>query len=103
MEGLYFQYPTVEARLEFHRRLVKFWVDDYKPSQVMHNLMKVIGQKDYFILTSNGDLHLEKSGFDENRIFEIEGVMTDPAAPDPKKKHSFITFLQNIQAKNSLS
>lgn len=62
--------------------------------------MKVIGQKDYFILTSNGDLHLEKSGFDEKRIFEIEGVMTDlSAAPDPKKKHSFITFLQNILAK----
>ena len=36
----------------------------------MHNLMKVIDQKDYFILTSNGDLHLEKSGFDEKRIFE---------------------------------
>ena len=51
--------------------------------------MKVIGQKDYFILTSNGDLHLEKSGFDENRIFEIEGVMTDLlAAPDPKKKNT---------------
>ena len=104
VEGLYFQYPTAEARLEFHRRLVKFWVDDYQPSQVMHNLMKVIGQKDYFILTSNGDLHLEKSGFDEKRIFEIEGVMTDLfAAPDPKKKHSSITFLQNILAKNSLS
>ena len=103
VEGLYFQYPTAEARLEFHRRLVKFWVDDYEPSQVMHDLMKVVGQKDYFILTSNGDLHLEKSGFDEKRIFEIEGVMTDLfAAPDPKKKTLF-HFLQNILAKNSLS
>ena len=36
VEGLYFQYPTAEARLEFHRRLVKFWVEDYQPSQVMH-------------------------------------------------------------------
>ena len=43
VEGLYFQYPTAEARLEFHRRLVKFWVEDYQPSQVMHDLMKVIG------------------------------------------------------------
>ena len=73
VEGLYFQYPTAEARLEFHRRLVKFWVEDYQPSQVMHNLMKVIGQKDYFILTSNGDLHLEKSGFDEKRMYECHG------------------------------
>lgn len=104
VEGLYFQYPTAEARLEFHRRLVKFWVEDYQPSQVMHNLMKVIDQKDYFILTSNGDLHLEKSGFDEKRIFEIEGVMTDLLQHQPpRKKHSSITFLQNILAKNSLS
>ncbi|MFQ9810455.1 MAG: hypothetical protein ACLRYB_13655 [Segatella copri] len=66
--------------------------------------MKVIGQKDYFILTSNGDLHLEKSGFDEKRIFEIEGVMTDLLQHQtPRKKHSSITFLQNILAKNSLS
>lgn len=100
VEGLYFQYPTAEARLEFHRRLVKFWVDDYEPSQVMHNLMKVIDQKDYFILTSNGDLHLEKSGFDENRIFEIEGVMTDlSAAPDPKKKTLFHHFLTKYSGK----
>lgn len=56
----------------------------------MHDLMKVVGQKDYFILTSNGDLHLEKSGFDEKRIFEIEGVMTDLfAEPDPKKEALF--------------
>lgn len=100
VEGLYFQYPTAEARLEFHRRLVKFWVEDYQPSQVMHNLMKVIDQKDYFILTSNGDLHLEKSGFDEKRIFEIEGVMTDLfAAPAPKKKTLFHHFLTKYSGK----
>ena len=101
VEGLYFQYPTAEARLEFHRRLVKFWVEDYQPSQVMHNLMKVIGQKDYFILTSNGDLHLEKSGFDEKRIFEIEGVMTDLfAEPDHKKEALLHRFLAKYSGKN---
>ena len=97
VEGLYFQYPTAEARLEFHRRLVKFWVEDYQPSQVMHNLMKVIDQKDYFILTSNGDLHLEKSGFDEKRIFEIEGVMTDLfAAPAPQEKNTLPSLSYKI-------
>lgn len=80
---------------------MKFWVEDYEPSQVMHDLMKVIGQKDYSILTSNGDLHLEKSGFDENRIFEIEGVMTDLfAAPDSKKKALLHRFLAKYSGKN---
>ena len=29
------QRPTAEARFEFHRRLVRFWVEDYEPSQVL--------------------------------------------------------------------
>lgn len=42
----------------------------------------------------------EKSGFDEKRIFEIEGVMTDLfAAPDPKKKTLFHHFLTKYSGK----
>lgn len=41
-----------------------------------------------------------KSGFDEKRIFEIEGVMTDLfAAPAPKKKTLFHHFLTKYSGK----
>lgn len=42
----------------------------------------------------------EKSGFDEKRIFEIEGVMTDLLAePDPKKEALLHRFLAKYSGK----
>ena len=32
----------------------------------METLQALVGQKDYFIVTSNGECHFEKSGFDPN-------------------------------------
>ncbi len=96
VEGLYCQFPTAEARQEFYNRLVRYWVDDYVPSQVMHDLKELVGDKDYFILTSNGDMHLEKSGFDENRIFEIEGTMLNFFS---EVDHSKEELLQSFLAK----
>lgn len=39
----------------------------------MKDLRDIIGQKDYFVLTSNGECHFEMSGFDPEKIDEIEG------------------------------
>lgn len=52
---------------------------DYVPSDVMNNLFLLIGDKPYFIVTSNADTHLELSGFDEERVFEVEGTFSDVA------------------------
>ena len=37
----------------------------------------VAGDKDYFILTSNADTHLELSGFAPGKVFEVEGTFED--------------------------
>ncbi len=42
----------------------------------MDNLRAIIGDKPYFILTTNGDTHLELSGFDPACVWEIEGTFT---------------------------
>lgn len=41
-------------------------------SETMKRLHAVLDDKNYFILTSNGEEHLEKAGFDENRIWELK-------------------------------
>lgn len=74
VQGCFYQYPAEADRKEFYRRLVKYWVTDYKPSQVMKDLRLIVGGKPYFVVTSNGDSHLEQSGFDKNQVFEIEGT-----------------------------
>ena len=73
LDGCFHNYPSESDRHEFLSRLVEYWVIDYRPSQVMDNLRAIIGDKPYFILTTNGDTHLELSGFDPACVWEIEG------------------------------
>ncbi|MCM1092345.1 MAG: NAD-dependent protein deacetylase, SIR2 family [Lachnospiraceae bacterium] len=74
LDGLFFRYPTPAERHAFLSKLVKDWVTDYRPSEVMKNLLAIVGGKDYFIVTTNGDTHLEESGFDPDKVFELEGT-----------------------------
>ena len=74
LEGVFYQYPSALDRHEFLKKLVKIWGKDYHPSEVMMNLRKIAGDKDYFILTTNADEHLEKAGFSSEKIWEIEGT-----------------------------
>ena len=43
----------------------------------MKDLLAIVGDKDYFILTSNADTHLELSGFAPDKVFEVEGTFED--------------------------
>ena len=43
------------------------------PTPVMEDLKAIVGDKDYFVVTSNGECHFELCGFDPEKIYEIEG------------------------------
>lgn len=95
IEGCFYHYPTMNDRQEFLDRLMRYWVKDYRPSQVMKDLRSIVSGKDYFILTSNADTHLELSGFDAERIFEIEGtfeniVMNIPVQDKNRVANAFL-------------
>ncbi|MCM1333352.1 MAG: hypothetical protein NC248_12180 [Bacteroides sp.] len=96
LDGLFFRYPTPAERHAFLSKLVKDWVTDYRPSEVMKNLLAIVGGKDYFIVTTNGDTHLEESGFDPNKVFELEGTFVQvldgkPIADKSDELNSFIS------------
>lgn len=74
LDGCFHRYPTEGARREFSDRLVKTWVEDYTPSQVMKDLREIVGDRPYFILTTNADEHLEAAGFAPDKVWEIEGT-----------------------------
>lgn len=88
IEGCFFHYPDEADRQIFLERLVQYWVRDYQPTEVMKDLFSLVGHKDYFILTSNADTHLELSGFDPERVFEIEGTFEDMLTGQPIKNKS---------------
>lgn len=59
--------------MEIFSRLIYRYCGEYRPTQAMNDRMAIIGKKDYFIVTSNGECHFELSGFDLKKIYEIEG------------------------------
>lgn len=77
LDGCFLNYPDDAGRHEFMSRLVQLWVKEYKPSQVMKSLIDITGGKDCFIITTNGDTHLELAGFSADRVFELEGTFED--------------------------
>ena len=54
----------------------------------MKDLLAVVGDKDYFILTSNADTHLELSGFVAEKVFEVEGTFEDMLHNRPMQNKS---------------
>lgn len=72
-QGMAAEWPSEEEKWGFWSRLVHHYYGEYKETPVMAALKKIIGQKEYFILTSNGECHFEKAGFSPERIYEIEG------------------------------
>ena len=61
----------------------------------MEDLLAVVGGKDYFILTSNADTHLELSGFAPDKVFEVEGTFEDmlhnrPMQDKSKEANAFL-------------
>lgn len=83
IEGCFFSYPEAGKRREFLQRLVDYWVRDYRPTQVMKDLLAIVQGKDYFIITTNADTHFEISGFDSDKVFELEGTFEQLLADRP--------------------
>lgn len=102
LDGCFHRYTTESDRREFTDRLVKTWVEDYTPSQVMKDLRTIVGEKPYFILTTNADEHLETAGFSPEKIWEIEGtfrLLNEGKEPE-NKQAELNAFLNKYGNKN---
>lgn len=94
--------PT-DAHDSFIRQLHKYMIDDYKQSQVFKNLKELVSDKDYFVITSNADKHFQLNGFDESKIWEVEGNFFDNQMHTPqwqKQQERFQKFVDDYSSKN---
>ncbi len=73
---MFFQYPSEETKWAFFSRLISRKCYLEKPGSVMQNLYQLVGSKDYFVVTSNGEDHFVPAGFERDKVFEIEGRLT---------------------------
>ena len=73
LQGMMAQWPGEEEKWAFWARLIRHYCGQYRPTPVMEDLKAIVGDKDYFIVTSNGECHFELCGFAPEKIYEIEG------------------------------
>lgn len=71
--GGFYPYQTPEEHWAYWSRYI--FVNRYQdaPKPVYENLLKLIADKDYFVITTNVDHCFQKAGFDKNRLFYTQG------------------------------
>ena len=71
--GGFFPYPTKEEFWAYWSRYI--WVNRYMdaPKPVYDDLLKLVQDKDYFVITTNVDHCFQKAGFDKKRLFYTQG------------------------------
>ena len=71
--GGFYPFPDDETRWAWWARHIYFnrYVDAPKP--VYQELLKLVKDKDYFVITTNVDHCFQKAGFDKGRLFYTQG------------------------------
>ena len=71
--GGFYPYQTPEEHWAYWSRYI--FVNRYQdtPKPVYENLLKLVADKDYFVITTNVDHCFQKAGFDKKRLFYTQG------------------------------
>lgn len=71
--GGFYPYATLEEYWAYWSRYI--WINRYQsaPKPVYENLLQLVQDKDYFVLTTNVDHQFQKAGFDKHRLFYTQG------------------------------
>ena len=71
--GGFYPYKTPEEHWAYWSRYI--FVNRYQdtPKSVYENLLKLVADKDYFVITTNVDHCFQKAGFDKKRLFYTQG------------------------------
>jgi NAD-dependent SIR2 family protein deacetylase len=71
--GGFYSYRTPEEHWAYWSRYI--YVNRYMdaPKPVYDELFRLVGEKDYFVLTTNVDHCFQKAGFDKKRMFYTQG------------------------------
>mgnify|MGYP002623164118 CR=1 FL=1 len=71
--GGFYPYKTLEEHWAFWSRYILINRYQNPPKKVYENLLSLVRDKDYFVLTTNVDHCFQKAGFDKKRLFYTQG------------------------------
>ena len=71
--GGFYPFPTMEEFWAYWSRYI--YINRYMntPKPVYENLLKMVQDKDYFVITTNVDHCFQKAGFDKKQLFYTQG------------------------------
>ena len=71
--GGFYPFPTMEEFWAYWSRYI--YINRYMdaPKPVYDDLLKLVADKDYFVITTNVDHCFQKAGFDKKRLFYTQG------------------------------
>lgn len=69
----FYPFPTEEEHWAYWSRHIYYNRYVPAPKPVYDNLLKLVQDKDYFVITTNVDHQFQKAGFDKQRLFYIQG------------------------------
>ena len=87
--GGFYPFPNEKTLWAWWARHIYFnrYIDSPKP--VYENLLSLVKDKDYFVLTTNVDHRFQRAGFDKKRLFYTQGDYGLFQSVDPKIKKTF--------------
>ena len=87
--GGFYPFPDEETRWAWWARHIYFNRYINAPKPVYENLLSLVKDKDYFVLTTNVDHCFQKAGFDKKRLFYTQGDYGLFQSVDPEIKKTF--------------
>ena len=69
----FYDFSSQEEKWAFFAKMIKINRYNEKPLNLYQELYEIIKNKDYFVLSTNVDGQFYNSGFDKDRVFEVQG------------------------------
>ena len=69
----FYEFKIQEEKWAFFAKMIKLNRYNEKPLKLYQELYEIVKNKEYFVLSTNVDGQFYNSGFDKNRVFEVQG------------------------------
>jgi NAD-dependent SIR2 family protein deacetylase len=72
----FYNFDTEEERWSYWSKHINYLCLNMKATNTYQKLYKLVKNKNYFVITTNVDRQFLKAGFNQNKVFEIQGTLT---------------------------
>lgn len=72
----FYEFATEEERWSYWAKHINYLCIGMEATNTYKKLYELVKNKNYFVITTNVDRQFIKSGFDSDRVFEMQGMLT---------------------------